>query len=75
MNSNSNTAENQNYRSSHRRCSVKKAVLKNFIVLTVKQLRYSLFLVQCRFQHSCFLVNTANFKNSFFEKHLRKAAF
>ena len=30
---------------SHQRCSIKKAVLKNFAIFTVKQLRWSLFLI------------------------------
>ena len=33
-------------RSSHRRCSIKKAVLKNFAIFTGKHLRWSFFLIK-----------------------------
>ena len=41
-------------RSSHRRCSVKKGVLKNFAIFTGKHLRK-------RLQHRCFPVNIAKY--------------
>ena len=34
------------FRSSHRRCSVKKSVLKNFVNITGKQLCWSLLLIK-----------------------------
>ena len=33
-------------RSSHQRCSIKKAVLKNFAIFTGKHLRWSFFLIK-----------------------------
>ena len=39
-----------NFRSSHQRCSIKKAVLKNFAVFTGKYLRYGLFLMELQVQ-------------------------
>ena len=51
------------FRSSHRKCSIKKVVLKIFPVLTGKHLcRSQLFIKLKRWlQHKCFLVNTASF--------------
>ena len=49
-------------RNSHRRCSVKKSVLKNFANLTEKHLCWS--LLTCNFiklQHRCFSVRFAKF--------------
>ena len=66
-------------RRSHTRCSIKKAVLKNFAILTGKHLCWNLFFnkvaanfIKKRLQHRCFSVNIAKFlKISFF---LGKAA-
>ena len=62
---------NRNIRSSHQRCSIKKAVLKNFAIFLRKHLFWSLFLIKLqtfrsttlikRLQHRCFPVNIANF--------------
>ena len=55
----------------HRKCSIKKPVLKNFAVFTGKHLCWSLFLINVaglrlvtylkRLQHRCFPVNIAKF--------------
>ena len=53
-----------NTRSSHRRCSVKKAGLKNFRNFIGNHLCWSLFLIVCRkkrLQHRCFPVKFAKF--------------
>ena len=56
------------FRSSHRTCFIKKAVLKNFAIFTGKHLCRNLFLIKLRapcnfikkrFQHRCFPVNIA----------------
>ena len=39
-----------NCRSSHRRCSIEKVVLKNFAIFTGKHLRWSLFLIELQAQ-------------------------
>ena len=61
---------NINGKSNHKRCSIKKAVLKIFAIFTGKHLRRSLFLtkkisilnfIEKRVQHSCFPVNIAKF--------------
>ena len=60
---------NAMFRNSHRRCSVKTSVLKNFLNFTGKQLYWSLFLIKlqaCNFinkglQHRCFPVKFAKF--------------
>ena len=51
------------FRSSHRRCSVKKGVLKNFANFTGKHLCWSLFwnFIKNRLQHRCFPVKFAKF--------------
>ena len=56
------------YRSSHQRCSIKKAVLKNFARFTGKHLRWSLFLLTLLRRGS----NTSAFPRILqnFEKHL-----
>ena len=51
------------FRSSHRKCSIKKGILKNFAKFTGKHLCQSLFFIFWR-----------NFKNTFFTKHLRGTA-
>ena len=54
-------------RSSHRRCSVKKGVLKNFANFIGKHLCWSLFLIKLlafikkRLQHRCFPMKIAKF--------------
>ena len=52
-------------RSSHRRCSVKKGVLKNFAKVTEKHLCWSLFLIK-RLQYKCFPVKFENFLEQLF---------
>ena len=53
------------FRSSHRRCFVKKGVLKNFANFTGKHLRWSLLqacnFIKKRLQHWCFPVKFAKF--------------
>ena len=72
-------------RSSHRRCSVDKGVLKNFAIFTGKHLSWSLFLIKFRaFRPATLLKETPTqvfsckicetFKNTYFEKHLRTTA-
>ena len=39
-----------NRRSRHQRCSIEKAVLKNFLIFTGNQLRWSLFLIELQTQ-------------------------
>ena len=55
-------------KSSQQRCSMKKAVLKNFAIFTGKHLCWSLFLIKLLafkvFSNEC----CENFKNKFFEK-------
>ena len=58
--------DNITCRSSHRRCSVEKGVLKNFANFTGRRLRWSVFLikfvkkfVEKRLQHRCFSVKFA----------------
>ena len=52
------------FRSSHQRCSIKRAVLKNFEIFTGKQLCQSPFLIKLQ------AFRTSIFKNTYFEKHL-----
>ena len=63
----------------------KKAIIKNFAILTGKRLRWSLFLAKLQASRTAallqrdpeagaFFVNIAIFKNTYFEKHLRTAA-
>ena len=47
-------------RNSHRRCSIKKAVLKNIAIFIRNYLHWTLFSTEL-FQHSCFPVNIAKF--------------
>ena len=62
----------KNNRNSHRRCSLEKTVLKNFVIFTGKCLcAKSLFnkvaglqvcnFIEMRLQHRCFPVNTTKF--------------
>ena len=64
-------------RNSHRRCSIKKGVLKNLTKFTEKYLCWSLYfnkvvgltpatLLKKRLQHRCFPVNFANFLRTLF---------
>ena len=54
-------------RSSHRRCSVKKGVLRNFTKFTGKHLRQRLFFKACNFiKKDCFPVNFAKFLRASF---------
>ena len=54
-------------RSSHQRCSIEKAILKNFAIFTGKHLCWSLLLIDLQasrpatFLKSCFPVNIAKF--------------
>ena len=72
-------------RSSHLRCSIKKAVLKIFSIFTEKRVLASLFnkvagmkafnLIKNRFQHKCFPVNVASFlRTSILKKHICEPA-
>ena len=69
-------------RSSHRRCSVKKAALKKLTNFTEKHPCWSLFLIKLlanfikkRLQDRCFPLKLREiFKNIYFEEHLRIAA-
>ena len=58
-------------RTCHRRCSIKKAVLKNVEIFTVKQLCSSLRDTQAQV-FSCQYCDI--FKNTYFGEHLRTAA-
>ena len=57
------------FRSSHRRCSTKKAVRKNHAIFTEKYLCWCLLLIKL---FSCEYFGI--FKNTYFEEHLRTAA-
>ena len=68
-------------RSSHRRCSIKKAVLKNFVTFTGSHLCWSLLLIKLQAWSSATLLKETPkqvfsceyyemFKNSFFIEHL-----
>ena len=72
-------------RSSHQKCSIKKAVLKNFTIFTGKYLYWSLFLIKSQdwrpttllkgdSNTGVFLLILRNFKNNYFEKHLQTTA-
>ena len=75
-----------NWRSSRRRCSVRKGVLWNFVKFTRKCLCQSLFfnkvaglrpatLLKKRLWHMCFPVNFAKFqRTTFLTEHLSKTA-
>ena len=63
--------EPQANKSSHQRCSIKKAIFENFAILTES----TCISIKKRLQHKCFLVNFAKFfKNTYFHKYLRTAA-
>ena len=64
-------------RRSHTRCSIKKAVLKNFAILTRKHLCWNLFFnkvaanfIKKRLQHRCFSVNIAKSLRALFLKNI-----
>ena len=57
-------------RSSHHRHSMKRAALKNFVIVIGKHLCWGLFLI--KIQTSCEYCKI--FKNTWFDKHLRTAA-
>ena len=73
-------------RSSHRKCSVRKDVLRNFAKLAGKHLCRSLFFnkvadlqaysfIKKRLQHRRFPAKSMKvFKNTYFEEHLRTTA-
>ena len=72
-------------RSSHRRCSVRKGVLRNFAKFTGKHLSQGLLfnkaaglrpatLLKKRLWHRCFPVNFATSKNTYFYRTLPVAA-
>ena len=54
---------------SHHKCSMKRAVLKNFATFTGKYLRWSLFLTKLQTSSEYCKI----FKNPYFEEHLRTA--
>ena len=55
----SNSIHSRQYRSTHRRCSIRKGVLRNFAKFTGKHLCQSLFLIKLQA------------KNTFFTEHLQ----
>ena len=70
-------------RSSHRRCSIKKPILKHFVIITVKHLCRSLFFnkvaghqacnfIKKRLQHRYFLANISEFYKKNFLKNISK---
>ena len=73
-------------RSNHRRCSVRKGVLRNFAKVTEKQLCHSLFLnkvaglravtlLKKRLWYRCFLVNFAKFSTTSFLQNTSGGCF
>ena len=60
-----------NFRSRHRRCSVRKGVLKNLTKFTGKHMCQICFLLKKRLWHRCFPVNFAKFlRTPFLTEHL-----
>ena len=56
-------------KSSHRKCSVRKGVLRNFAKFTGKHLHNkSLFLIKLKAWHRCFPVNFAKFLRATFHR-------
>ena len=45
---NMKTSENQRFRNSHCKCSIRKGIIKNFAIFTGKHLRWSLVSKSCR---------------------------
>ena len=65
------------YKSSHRRRSIKKAVLKCFAIFTGKHLCWSLLVIKLQRLTPAQVFPCEyceNFKNTYFEEHLRTAA-
>ena len=64
------------FKSRQKRCSIKKDVLENFALFTEKHLCWNLFLIKLQtwWSESVFLWILQNFKNTYFEEHLRTAA-
>ena len=73
------------FRSSHRRCSMKKVFFKNFTAFTGKHLRWTLFLIKLQpwgraallkkeFSTGFSCEYCEIFKSTYFEEHLRTAA-
>ena len=73
------------HRSSHRRCSIEKAVLKNFTIFTGKHLCWSIILIKLQAQRPATLLNKTPtrvfpcgyyevFKNTYLEENMRIAA-
>ena len=66
--------------SNHQKCSIKKCVLKIFAIFTVKHLFCSLFLIKLQALKRgsnigvCSCEYCKDFKNTYFEKHLRMVA-
>ena len=56
-------------RRSYQMCSIKKTILKNFLIFTGKHLRWSLFNKK-RLQHRCFPVNIKKFFRTAFLKNI-----
>ena len=76
--------QNIHFRRSHQRCSMKKAVLKIFEIFKGKHLCWSLFLIKLLGLQLCWKETPTkvlsgehwqNFKNAYFEEHLRTTAF
>ena len=74
-----------NSRSSHQRCSIEKAVLKNFAIFTGKHLRWSLFLIELQVWGPAtvlketpakvfFCAYCEIFKNTYFQEKLQTTA-
>ena len=74
-----------NSRSSHRRCSKEKAVLKNFAIFTGKHVRWSLFLIELQFWGPAIVLKETTekvffcayceiFKNTYFQEKLQTTA-
>ena len=58
------------FRSNHRRCSIKKTVLKNFAIFTGKHLWWILFLVQLEVNTGVFYEYCESFKKNYFAERL-----
>ena len=66
-------SENNIYRSSHRRCSIKNVLLK--MSQNSKSFFFLAILLQKRLRYKCFFCDFCEiFKNNYFEGHLRTAA-
>ena len=74
-----------NSRSSHQRCSIEKAVLKNFTISTGKRLRWSLFLIELQAGRPAIVLKetstkvfsceySGNFKNTYSEENMQTIA-